>query len=232
MTFSLRQFRDRYPYGCLTSELVQAGEEQFIVRSLIHLEGQLVASGMAADPSLEAAEDRAQQRALATLGLDDSPLESAPNPAKRPVKTSPATPTGTPLASVTRPAPPPLAPVDILADPLPVEDEADGAPWPEAALPNPPLTAIAATSVAPAVKGEKVESPVSIAANLPPPAPVDLSDVIAQTDVELQRLGWSVGAGRDYLEKTYGKRSRHDLSDEELLGFLLYLESLESPAEA
>ena len=58
------------------------------------------------------------------------------------------------------------------------------------------------------------------------PSPVNLSDVIAQTDVELRRLGWSVADGREYLESTYGKRSRHDLTDEELLAFLLHLESL------
>ena len=51
--------------------------------------------------------------------------------------------------------------------------------------------------------------------------PIDLSDIIAQTDVELQRLRWDVHQGREFLEKTYGKRSRHDLTDEELLEFLL-----------
>lgn len=60
-------------------------------------------------------------------------------------------------------------------------------------------------------------------------APVDLSDIIAQTDVELQRLGWDVHQGREFLERTYGKRSRHDLTDEELLEFLLYLESQPAP---
>ena len=63
-----------------------------------------------------------------------------------------------------------------------------------------------------------------------PAPPVDLSDIIAQTDVELQRLGWSVNQGREFLEKTYGRRSRHDLSDEELLEFLLYLENLPTSA--
>lgn len=54
--------------------------------------------------------------------------------------------------------------------------------------------------------------------------PVDLSDVIAQTDVELTRLGWTSAQGREYLEKTYRKRSRQQLTDEELMSFLLYLE--------
>ncbi|MEM9088223.1 MAG: hypothetical protein AAGC93_05705 [Cyanobacteria bacterium P01_F01_bin.53] len=55
-------------------------------------------------------------------------------------------------------------------------------------------------------------------------SPVDLSDVIAQTDVELTRLGWTSAQGREYLEATYGKRSRQQLTDEELMSFLLYLE--------
>ncbi|WP_204137356.1 hypothetical protein [Halomicronema sp. CCY15110] len=58
------------------------------------------------------------------------------------------------------------------------------------------------------------------------PAPINLSDVIAQTDIELRRLGWSVETGREYLEQTYQKRSRHELSEEELIQFLCHLESL------
>ena len=65
-----------------------------------------------------------------------------------------------------------------------------------------------------------------------PQSPVDLSDIIAQTDVELRRLGWTSTQGREYLEQTYGKRSRQQLSDEELLAFLLYLESQPSPIES
>ena len=56
---------------------------------------------------------------------------------------------------------------------------------------------------------------------------IDLSDVIAQTDVELTRLGWTSMQGREYLEKTYGKRSRQQLTDDELMSFLLYLEELQ-----
>ncbi len=56
-------------------------------------------------------------------------------------------------------------------------------------------------------------------------APVDLSDIIAHTDVELKRLGWTNAQGRRYLEQTYGKRSRQHLSDAELTEFLGYLQS-------
>jgi hypothetical protein len=55
--------------------------------------------------------------------------------------------------------------------------------------------------------------------------PFDLSEIIAQIDVEMGRLGWGAPQGRTYLEQTFGKRSRQQLNDEELLAFLLHLES-------
>lgn len=59
--------------------------------------------------------------------------------------------------------------------------------------------------------------------------PIDFSDVIARTNVELKRLGWTNQQGRDYLVQTYGKRSRQLLTDAELLDFLTHLESEPSP---
>ncbi|WP_442936959.1 hypothetical protein [Nostoc sp.] len=59
--------------------------------------------------------------------------------------------------------------------------------------------------------------------------PVDLSDVIAQTDVELQRLGWTPEQGREHLIETYGKRGRTLLTEEELHEFLKYLQSQPDP---
>ncbi|WP_414548113.1 hypothetical protein [Anabaena sp. CCY 0017] len=59
--------------------------------------------------------------------------------------------------------------------------------------------------------------------------PVDLSDVIAKTDVELQRLGWTAEQGREHLIKTYGKRGRTLLTEEELHSFLEHLESQPDP---
>jgi len=59
--------------------------------------------------------------------------------------------------------------------------------------------------------------------------PIDLSDAIARTTVEMNRLQWSKQKGREYLVQTYGKRSRQELNDEEMLEFLHYLESQPSP---
>jgi hypothetical protein len=60
-------------------------------------------------------------------------------------------------------------------------------------------------------------------------SPIDFSDLIARTNVEMKRLGWTNQQGRDYLVQTYGKRSRQVLTDAELLDFLHYLESEPSP---
>lgn len=60
-------------------------------------------------------------------------------------------------------------------------------------------------------------------------APVDFSEIIARTNVELKRLGWTNHQGRDYLVQTYGKRSRLELTNEELLDFLHHLEKLPNP---
>jgi hypothetical protein len=53
---------------------------------------------------------------------------------------------------------------------------------------------------------------------------LDIGEIIARTDVELERLGWTKEKSRDFLVQTYGKRSRHFLSDRELIDFLQYLE--------
>lgn len=57
----------------------------------------------------------------------------------------------------------------------------------------------------------------------------DMSDVINRIDVEMRRVGWSKEQGRDFLIRTYGKRGRSQLTDEQLLDFLHYLEVQPSP---
>ena len=53
---------------------------------------------------------------------------------------------------------------------------------------------------------------------------MDFSQIINQTTIELKRLGWTQEDGKKYLLATYGKKSRHLLSDEELIEFLNYLQ--------
>jgi len=72
--------------------------------------------------------------------------------------------------------------------------------------------------------GKKSAEPLTKASE-----PIDLSDAIARTTVEMNRLQWSKQKGREYLVQTYGKRSRQELTDEQMLEFLHYLESQPSP---
>lgn len=51
----------------------------------------------------------------------------------------------------------------------------------------------------------------------------DLSDIIAQTDVEMQRIGWGRKEGQEFLERRFQKKSRHQLNEAELREFLRYL---------
>lgn len=59
--------------------------------------------------------------------------------------------------------------------------------------------------------------------------PIDHSDVINRTTIELRRLRWTTEQGRIHLEQTYQKRSRQHLTDEELVDFLHYLEAQPTP---
>ncbi|HEY9647184.1 MAG TPA: hypothetical protein V6C88_12480 [Chroococcidiopsis sp.] len=53
---------------------------------------------------------------------------------------------------------------------------------------------------------------------------VDLSEVLAQIDVQMMRLGWTKRQGRDHLKQTYGKSTRSELDVDELFDFLHHLE--------
>ncbi|GEM_PF-2595107 len=56
----------------------------------------------------------------------------------------------------------------------------------------------------------------------------DSESLIDQTNLELNRLGWSNSQGREFLEKCYGKRSRSQLSVTELTDFLNRLKATNS----
>jgi hypothetical protein len=69
----------------------------------------------------------------------------------------------------------------------------------------------------------------AVPADASPAKEEDRSEEIARIGVEMKRLGWSTAQGRDYLKQAYGKRSRQELNDTELLDFLHHLESQPSP---
>lgn len=168
----LGEFRQRYPLGCLTSELLQIHEGHYLVRVTVQAGGVTLAMGLGGATTIEAAEDRARERALMALGLTPPPVKESSRPVLPPTEVKPQ--------------------------------------------PSPPATieTQAVTTVTPA--------PAMVEA----PAPkLDMLDILAQTTAEMKRLGWSNTQGREYLRRTYGRNSRQDLNDQELLDFLQYLRS-------
>jgi hypothetical protein len=77
---------------------------------------------------------------------------------------------------------------------------------------------------------EEPQTPAKPVAVAPMPEfssePVDLSDAISKIDVEMERLSWTKNQGRDYLQLTFNKRSRQQLTAAEMMQFLSHLKSL------
>ncbi len=67
--------------------------------------------------------------------------------------------------------------------------------------------------------------------NTPPAAsaPIDNSDLITNIGLQIDRLGWSKRQGSRYLSDTYGKKTRAELTDDELEEFLEYLQAQPDP---
>ncbi|MGB3291468.1 MAG: hypothetical protein WBB01_00585 [Phormidesmis sp.] len=206
----LKKFRSQYPEGCLSADLVSMHDGQYVVRAAIVLQGKTLATGLAASADVQIAEDRARDRAIAALGIvaDQAQSIEAPSDFTRSQNEQGA------VGSSTTPF---NEPAEITALPVPLPDTASDA----ADDFDLPIDEIADESAAAAKSSAATRALENFSTSA---HPVDLSDVIAQTDVELTRLGWTSAQGRHYLEKTYGKISRTQLTDEELMSFLLYLE--------
>lgn len=246
------QFQSHYPTGSLTAELVQIHEGYYIVKAAVQVGDVILATAMSSATTIEQAEDRARYRALAVLGiepsLDDSPVRAHLMEQPTPNRLSPAP------SSQSNGFEQPAFPDWNRPDSVEARDT-DGAAEPSSAAaalkveasdrqevetrgPEPDLEL--ATKASPPSRAVSTKPPGTPGAENghksqppgkePPTAhsgggPLDLSDIIAQTSVELKRLGWTNAQGRAYLQQTYGKRSRQQLTDEELLDFLDHLQS-------
>lgn len=250
----LAQFQSLYPNGCLVSELVEIFQGKYIVRASVQIDGVTRATGMAAAETVEVAEDQARNRALIVLGITDAPQIAVPvTPNTLPVQSSPTVKESIPaslpesnfgsnqwslasdeipvkvdaeqhrnISEFSNPTPEPIPAIEELPLIPPTEPESDFFPdiAPSNVTPFTPRSYNPPENVAPITGTGKKKKKAE---------PVDLSDVIAKTDVELQRLGWTPEQGREYLIKTYGKRGRTLLTEEELHSFLKYLESQPDP---
>ncbi|MGF1457637.1 MAG: hypothetical protein ACFBSG_01275 [Leptolyngbyaceae cyanobacterium] len=228
MTNSFQAFRDRFPTAKLTSEILMLQGEHFVVKVTLETDTHGCASGLAAHPTVEVAEDRARLRALqggGWLGETLPASSSVNNDNTEPSSSPPITSVPSAVMSEQSTAPPakslPSPPQHQPARNRERPEESPPLAVSPSSMPSPPAPTEAESSTA---LDTPLEQTPLTEAELP--SPINLSDVIAQTDIELRRLGWSVEAGREYLENTYQKRSRHELSEEELIQFLCHLESL------
>ncbi|WP_299490834.1 hypothetical protein [Acaryochloris sp. IP29b_bin.137] len=223
------QFRSQYPTGSLISELLKAEPDHYVVRALIQVGGTILATGLSAAPTVEEAEDHARARALVVLGIDAAPFETQAhlmgdqNPARlQPASLSEDLQTIANRALDAAEWDDPSLPMSE----MPVSDFVE-----EAAPPRRSSNGGRRPKTKPATskrKSSRASSPEVTALD----SPLDLSDIIAQTDVELKRLGWTSTEGRRHLQQTYNKRSRQHLTDQELQEFLDFLQSQANIDEA
>ena len=106
----LEQFRAIYPTGCLISEFVAVHNGKFVVRSLVLLDGVVVATALGAGDTVESAEDAARARSLSWFGWKGSTSPRTPSE----VLSSPPSVSGAPtsvsrrtLPSISTPVSPP-----------------------------------------------------------------------------------------------------------------------------
>lgn len=228
------QLRSRFPQGALVSELVQVHEGQFVVRAIVQVGTTTMATGMAAADKIEVAEDRARVRAMEVLGISptggaatfDVPARSmseAPKEASFAIE---------PIAEIPLPSVEELVPEVSRPNKTTrkkKEEPLQSAPsldfsvsdfdLPEIKSPPPEITREPVPPVADFVPDFEEDE-------LPAPEPIDLSDAIAQIGAEIERIGWTKKQGSTYLQDTYGKKTRAELDEDELIEFLHYLKAL------
>ncbi len=226
----LDQFRNYYPQGSLISELITIDHGKYIVRVLVQINGVILGTGLAADNIIETAEDRAVGRALRSIELtvkSSTKLETVIHENNLDIKSKDIL----------------LNSSEKLIKSSNIEKNKQGSDN----FFEPDLKALAeieeydqevanfeVTDKISNLKEDDIssshlnENNISFESETNEES-LDFSEIIARSNIELKRVKWTTEQGRDYLIKTYGKRSRQVLSDKELLDFLHYLENLPTP---
>ena len=251
---TLAKFRHQYPQGSLVGELIEIDRGTYIVKASAQVDNIVLATALAGAATVEAAEDAAKERAIATLFLDERPNttvqvtppqtaqiptpiqapEAPPKNERQNVNFSEAEPQPQPQPVTSER---PLTPVTV---PLkPVAETTESKFEPEATSVNnsqPPVTnslfGDTFTAETP-IKSVVEDSTDPIAGNAisEEQEAMDFNEIKQKTDIEIKRLSWTKDQGKDFLMSRYGKRSRLHLTDEQLLEFLRYLETLPSPVK-
>lgn len=253
------QFRAQYPQGSVTTEMLAKIDGLHVFRATIKHGDIILGTGTATDPDIEVAEERAVKRALMLAGIsfdrsfDDSYGMQAtlmPQQSHRPMAMNASHQAPLPqkhadTLQLTAQSLRSLEQLDITALNPDSKNYADYEHPPQddhgETLDHDiyqPSDVEASPKPRKQEKVAKVTQPDSPEPPKPSPfptgtdfgaEPVDMSDAIAQTSVEMERLAWDAVQGRNYLQKTFGKRSRQQLTDTEMLQFLSHLKTLPTP---
>lgn len=242
----LAQFQARYPTGSLLSELLTIYQGKFVVRSSVQIEGTIRATGMAIAQTLELAEDRARERALAVVLTTPAPAQEqleVPSPPSPQIAAVPASSFPGDLT---------IADADFFTESMPGLEAPPATPtftdYPEFAPTNlGDRFSLTAPDVEPATNADFGSSPVTSFSNVTPfvlrtareevaekidlpeakpevSEPIDLSDTLIAIETSLKNLRWTAEQERKYLKRTYAQESRHTLTTPQLFEFLSYLE--------
>ena len=227
------QFRSQYPQGRIQTEMLSKIDGLHAFRAIVSEGDAIMGTATAVDSDLEIAEDRAIKRALAIAGISfdkvfdnnyggyggRSPILTQVS--REPVNSlSSASVTHTTHTIQSEPAlnyATEYGTTEYGTTEYVPEESFQYSPShnPPHPSPEPELAVAPIKSSAPQIE---------IA-----PEPVDLSDAISKIDVEMERLSWTKTQGRDYLVRTFDKKARSQLSNDELLQFLSHLKSLPTP---
>ncbi|HEY9828511.1 MAG TPA: hypothetical protein V6D19_23995 [Stenomitos sp.] len=255
--FMYAQFRAQYPMGSLISELLNIHEGKYIVRASIQVAGTTLCTGLSAASTIEQAEDQARVRALVVLGIEEQSYPTQahlidPKPKELnqyrhgQLTAAPQTSDFLPVGEASLPShleeewdAPIQRPLSFAAPEQQALNWFDNALDAERTSPptqNRPMHRERPSTAAPRPQNSFSAPTASAPPSYREPAtplnePIDLSDIITYTDIELKRLGWTSTQGRRYLEQTYQKRSRQHLTDAELVEFLEYLKAQPSPSK-
>lgn len=257
---AIAQFRARYPQGGLIGEFLALEGGNYLVRVTVQNDETVLATGLAAAETIELAEDRARQRALAALGIGSpaasgaSPLPPATPEAIAP-PTTPAYPSAFPDLDLPEPVPTVARPASTPPTPTNPADRSNGNGSTDTAAadlgapdnPQPSIWEARAAATAPAAKsgtpGKKRSSkakksePAPEPATPPTPAPpaeptLDAAEIVTRAKAELKRLGWTREQGQKFLLERYGKRETRQLDDREWRDFYDYLYQQPNPVRS
>jgi hypothetical protein len=238
-----KEFRQQYPQGSLVTEFVRVDREKYIVRALIQIDGITILTSLAAANSVEEAEDKARDRVLTLFDLAASPAEAKTtmvsstnsinknnnNPIVPKIESLPVTPPKIEEAENTIDSSPIINSPNIATQTKSNGKQIDLFDAPPKVTSETMPKARFAPELETAAKETKTKANKTDMTTLEPEASdsTDPMELIAKTEIELERLGWTKEQGRDFLLQHYGKRSRHFLNERELQDFLNHLRNID-----